>query len=324
MKSTMTFEKIDAFCEKHAMFRQGARVVLGLSGGPDSLFLLHYLASKQKKGALTVIAAHLDHEWRANSQDDVKFCQQVTKDLGIEFVAAKASELLLKTKFNGSKEELGRTMRRNFFEAVQKKYNADRIAVAHQQDDQFETFFIRLLRGATPSGLRAMRPVHNQYVRPLLMTPHAEIITYLNEHSIAYLTDPSNESPLFLRNRIRHSVLPAIKDADDRCAVNMQKALDHLALADDYLESSTRDNLAKIAIDYENTKAIQIEEFLQLHPYLQKRLLIVWLCGLSLPFEPREQWLEEIIRFLRQPESKSHRVHPDWSLIKKGGIVYCK
>lgn len=324
MNSKTIIEKIDAFCSKHTMLPQGTRVVLGLSGGPDSLFLLHYLATQQKSGKLTVIAAHLDHQWRDNSHEDVKFCAQATKNLGIEFIAVKASELSLQKKFNGSKEELGRDLRRHFFEKVQKEQNANLIALAHQQDDQFETFFIRLMRGATTTGLRAMRPVHNQYVRPLLMTPRSEIIAYLHEHSIDYLTDPSNESPLFLRNRIRHTVLPAIKAVDYRCAGNVQKTLDHLAQADDCLESYTRENLTKIVLDCENSKAIQLVELLKLHPYMQKRLLIAWFCELSLPFEPSEQWLSEIIRFLKMPESKSHRVHPQWSLCKKGGIVYTK
>lgn len=324
MNSSPLFEKIDAFCIQHSLLPHDTCVILGLSGGPDSLFLLHYLAAKQKAGELTVIAAHLDHQWRTNSDDDVKFCQQVTNNLGVEFVAAKATELLLQPKFNGSKEELGRALRRHFFETVQKKYQAESIALAHQQDDQFETFFIRLLRGATTSGLRAMRPAHKQYVRPLLMTSRAEIIAHLNEHSINYLTDPSNESSLFLRNRIRHTVVPAIKSVDDRFSGNVQKALDHLAQADDCLESCSLEYLAKITVDYENNNAILIEELLKLHPYMQKRILIAWFCKLHLPFEPSESWLAEIIRFFCQPESKSHRVHSDWSLIKKGCIVYCE
>ncbi len=324
MNSKAVFEKIDAYCAQHALLPHGTCVVLGLSGGPDSLFLLHYLASKQHAKELTVIAAHLDHQWRPNSNDDVKFCHQVTKNLGIKLVAAKASDLSLQMKFNGSKEELGRAMRRHFFETVLKDHKADHIALAHQQDDQFETFFIRLLRGTTTSGLRAMRPMHNQYVRPLLMTPRSEILAYLHDHSIAYLTDPSNESPLFLRNRIRHTVLPAIKATDNRCENNFQKTLDNLAQADDCLESYTHENLEKTAINFEDTSAIQIDQLLKLHPFMQKRLLISWLCELGLPFNPSEQWLSEIIRFLHQWESKSHQVHPDWSFIKKGGIVYCK
>src|SRR5437867_3730782 len=122
--------RIDAFCTTHSLFPQGAQVVLGLSGGPDSIFLLHLLAERHRAGRLHLIAAHLDHEWRIDSAKDAAFCKEITRQLGIECIVKKASECA-SFKANGSKEELGRKMRRAFFETVRQEYAADVIALAH-------------------------------------------------------------------------------------------------------------------------------------------------------------------------------------------------
>ncbi len=136
-------KQIDAFIAQYNLLPAGSTVVLGLSGGPDSVFLLHLLADKNIK----LIAAHLDHEWRADSADDVTFCKKLAQKYNVPFITAKASELKRTFKWDGSQEQLGRAMRRHFFATVAAAHATDSIALAHHAQDQQETFFIRLMRG---------------------------------------------------------------------------------------------------------------------------------------------------------------------------------
>ncbi len=142
----MLIEQIDTFVQKHQLIPQGSKVVLGLSGGPDSVFLLHYLAHRQKKGSISLIAAHLDHEWRPDSAKDEQFCREIAQKNNICYTRCKLSKLSLEYKFNGSTEELGRKARRHFLESVKTEHHADYIALAHHLQDQQETFFISLVR----------------------------------------------------------------------------------------------------------------------------------------------------------------------------------
>jgi len=171
--------KIWNFVQKHNLLPPGSRVVLGLSGGPDSVFLLHFLANLWRKGIIELVAAHLDHQWRPESAQYELFCQKVAHELGIKCISAQVSELTFPFKIEGSKEELGRTMRRYFLEKVCAEEQANCIALAHHLQDQEETFFIRLLRGTTLTGLSGMWPKHGLYIRPLLETNKDDIISYM-------------------------------------------------------------------------------------------------------------------------------------------------
>ena len=139
-------------------------VVVGLSGGPDSICLLHYLYKLKKQQNLHIIAAHLDHEWQESSKIAVQTCSDICNALDITLVSKKLSELKFESKWNGSQEELGRKMRRFFFESVAQEYQASSIALAHHQQDQHETFFIRLLRGSSLTGLTGMKEKDGLYV----------------------------------------------------------------------------------------------------------------------------------------------------------------
>ncbi len=310
-----------AFIETHSLIPRGSRIIIGLSGGPDSMFLLHLLASMRETENLELIAAHLDHEWRENSARDVAFCQLQCDQLGIPLVARRASGLNLTAKFNGSKEALGRTLRRHFFEQVKKEQNADLIALAHHAQDQQETFFIRLVRGASLNGLTGMKLQHGPYIRPLLQTNKSDILAYLAEHQIPYLLDPTNDSDLFLRNRIRNHVLPALQGADDRFDQNFAKTIARLAQTNDFIEQLARQAFDKLTICEENENRLNITAFFEENDIIQRSILIQFLCAAGVPFTPSDALLDEIMRFFKQPESKSHTIHPAWSLEKKKQFV---
>lgn len=314
-------QAIDAYSKHHNLIPQKSTIILGLSGGPDSMMLLHYLSAKHNAGEINLIAAHLDHEWRSNSQNDVEFCREQTYTLGIRLIAAKVSELSFKPKFNGSKEDLGRLLRRHFFESLKKQEGADLIALAHQMQDQQETFFIRMIRGSSLAGLTAMRPRQGDYIRPLLETSRTDIIAYLGNNNIPYLTDPSNESDLYLRNRIRNKVLPVLRTIDSRFDRNFARTLLQLKETDELLDTLVATTLASTSSTSDGKLAIYIKEFNTLHSVLKKRVIITWLIHEKVPFTPSEQFLTEIISFMSKPQGKTHQLHKTWSITKKQSLA---
>lgn len=324
MKNYSFIDAINAFIDQYNLLPSGSKIVLGLSGGPDSTFLLHLLADYQKKGIISVIAAHLDHEWRSNSAQDVLFCESLCKKLGIPFISARASELPASLQAHGSKEEIGRRMRRYFLQQTRQNYDANFIALGHHAQDQQETFFIRLIRGTTLSGLCAMKPKDGVYIRPLLETNKSDIIMYLHENKIEYLIDPSNVSESFLRNRIRASVLPALRECDNRFDANFLRTMHNLHQTESFLHDVTNKTFKSIATLIDGAWHIDINALQNARPFMQHRLLMHWLIAQQVPFTPSQAFLEEIKRFLFNGESKEHSLHKAWVIVKKKKQVYIK
>lgn len=322
MNTNTPFQKIYTAIQKDQLIAPGDTLIIGLSGGPDSIFLLHVLASLKDELNLKLIAAHLDHGWRPDSARDVQFCQEAASALGVGFVSRKLSDLSISLKFNGSLEELGRLARRHFFEAVRQEYQAQAIALGHHLQDQQETFFIRLIRGTSLSGLVSMRPRHGHYIRPLLNVSKDEILAYLNAHAIAYLKDHTNDADTFLRNRIRQQVLPALNACDERFNRSFMATMERLHALEQHLEKETAQLLTRFAVCKFDKKGLDLKEILALPAIMQERLLVAWFCQEQVPFPVREQFLHEIMKFLESPRGGMHAVHHAWAIGKKQNLIW--
>lgn len=312
---------IQHYITQHNLLPTDSTVILGLSGGPDSVFLLHALLELQKTHTFKLIAAHLDHEWRADSENDVNFCRRICKHLGVTLAVDKISNLGISVKFNGSREEVARNFRRHFLESVADKHGAERIALAHHAQDQQETFFIRLLRGASLTGLTSMQPQADRYIRPLLSTNKTDILAWLAEHGHTYLTDPSNASDEFLRNRIRNNVVPALRTADARFDTTFATTLARLQATEAYLKTHTQELFESITICNKAKKALNLNGLLKLDRIMQHRILVHWLCHEGIPFPARQGFLDEMLKFAAQPGSREHQMHHAWSLVKKKNLL---
>lgn len=312
---------IDHYVHHHNLLKPS--IVIGLSGGPDSVFLLHYLAHCKHQGLIhNLVAAHLDHGWRENSHLDVEFCQQLAYQYRVRFVHQKLSDLALSLKFNGSQEEIGRRARRHFLEHVRKQESADVIALAHHTQDQQETFFIRLLRGASLSGLAAMRPHHSNYIRPLLETQKTDIVAFLNEHNIPYLTDPTNASDHYLRNRLRNHVIPALKVCDARFDAKFASSLKHLQATEEFLTALTSEQFALLTSHENGAFLIDTQKLVALHPVMQHRILVHWFCAENVQFPTSTAFFDETLRFLASPRGGTHSLHPSWKICKHRGTAF--
>jgi len=285
-------------------------IILGLSGGPDSVFLLHLLHNLQMQGNINLIAAHLNHEWRPEAARDVTFCQDLCAKLNIPFVAGNASQLDHPFKANGSKEELGRQLRRFFFEQIRTTHNGDLIALAHHRQDQQETFFLRLIRGTTLSGLRCMDAVDGRYIRPLLSVDKTEILSYLAGINQPYLNDPTNTSDAFLRNRIRNHLVPALHLCDQRFDATFDRTLTALKQEDALLQHIAEQNFNQLfTLNKQNGRFIgNRTQFCAIDPVLQRRVVMHWLITERIPFTPSTSFIDEILRFLATPTGGAHQI----------------
>jgi tRNA(Ile)-lysidine synthetase-like protein len=250
-------ENIKHFIATHALIERNDTIIVGLSGGPDSVFLLHILVELSKEIPITLIVAHLNHEWRQEAHQEQLDCQALAEKFNIPFVTAKISELTLPFKRNGSKEEYARKARRYFFEKTAHEHNANSIALAHHLHDQEETFFIRLIRGSSLTGLTAIKPRNGLYVRPLLETHKSEILDWLHTHNITYAVDASNDSQDYLRNRIRSTVLPALRECDNRFEKNFLTTFQRLQETELFLEKLTATTFAAISFRHITTNSTE-------------------------------------------------------------------
>lgn len=188
---------------QNSVLPKDATVVLGVSGGLDSMALCYALL--QQRPDIKIIPAHIDHGLRASSVEDAEFvCGMMARwDLPCETYKPRPSK-------NGNIEAWGREKRYEFFAKLLKKHKADLILTAHHQDDDVETLFMHLLRGTRVKGLSGMQIQRGKLVRPLLFTTRSEINDYVVKNGIPYREDPSNEDENFTRNFLRNKVVPVL------------------------------------------------------------------------------------------------------------------
>lgn len=186
-------------------------LVTGLSGGADSVALLHALHALSEREGFRLVAAHLDHGLRPDSARDAVFCRRLCRTLGVPLRIGRADVRARAARDGGGIEEAARLERRAFLEAARIRENAEWIVLAHTRDDQAETVLLRLLRGSGSAGLGAMRTRAGRLLRPMLDVSRQDVLDHLAAHSLSWREDPSNADPAFLRNRVRHELIPYLE-----------------------------------------------------------------------------------------------------------------
>jgi len=243
---------VDRFLQAVGVPLRGRAVVVGLSGGADSVALVDALASLRRRRGFRVVAAHLDHGLRPESADDAAFCAALCETLDVPLHVGTADVRARAAREKGGLEQAARRERYTFLRAVRDEEGAAVIAVAHTRDDQAETLLLRLLRGAGATGLAGMRPRVGDLVRPFLAVSRAEVLDHLRERGLAWREDPSNADLAHRRNRVRHELLPYL---EERFNPEIRAALARTAslLADEvaHLRAEAETLLARIAREEE-------------------------------------------------------------------------
>jgi tRNA(Ile)-lysidine synthase len=233
-------KKVLRYIEENNLFAPGDTVVVAVSGGADSVALLDILASL-RGFRFNLVVAHLNHLLRSNEADvDEEFVRKLAADYGVPFAVKRVDVGEVARKEGRSLEDAGRSARYAFFDEVAVSHKAHVVALAHHADDQAETVLLRLLRGAGASGLCAMAPKSaGRYVRPLLSISRRGIETYLRKRGIPWRTDSSNDDVDFLRNRIRHELIPLLSTYNSAISERLTATAHALAADEEFLETAT-------------------------------------------------------------------------------------
>lgn len=216
----------------------GCRVLAAVSGGADSVCMLNALSGLASALKISVVVAHYNHSTRGEESDaDERFVKGMSEEMGLDFIGGRLDPAAMESAATGSREADLREMRRAFLTRAARVKSASRIALAHNADDQAETSLMRLLRGSSPSGVAAMRPVSGLFVRPLLYCSRTEIESFCEESGLSFRTDSSNADTRHTRNRMRLTLLPLIEsEFNPRARENIVKFADLLRDDIDLLE----------------------------------------------------------------------------------------
>ncbi|MGE5846721.1 MAG: tRNA lysidine(34) synthetase TilS [Ignavibacteria bacterium] len=205
-------QKVLKFIDEKNLIGKNDKILVGLSGGPDSVLLLHILMKYSKKFRIKLGAIHINHMLRGNEADsDEQFCRDLAGRLNIDFFSVRKNAVQFAKKYKQSLEEAGRKIRYDIFESYRKKYNYDKIATAHNCSDNAETVLLNLIKGTGMKGISGIPERRDNIIRPVLVLTKEEILEYLKKENIPYRTDMTNLNTDYDRNFIRHKIIPEIK-----------------------------------------------------------------------------------------------------------------
>ncbi len=233
-------ENVWSFICRHQLFVSGDLVVVGVSGGADSMALLHVLNSFRNRLNLRLYVAHLNHGIRGEEAiEDAAFVKAAAGYLGIPCFLGEADVPEIAGKQKLSIEDAARKARYEFLFQVIRKVGGDKIAVAHNANDQAETLLLHLINGTGPEGLVGMRPASGLVVRPFLEVKRGEIEAYCISRKIPFRTDSSNAEMTFIRNRIRHQVMPVLAEYNPNIVEALLRTAEIIRGENDYIEEET-------------------------------------------------------------------------------------
>lgn len=219
-------DKIWRYMQEFHMILPGERLVVGVSGGGDSMALLHVLHKLGEKGRFLVDAVHVNHGIRGEEADaDQAFVEDYCREAGVRCRSLSYDVKKMAEKYGMGEEEAGRMARKEAFHIAMEEFGASKLALAHHKDDLAETVLHHLVRGTSLRGLSGMSPVNGPIIRPFLCIDQKEIVYYLSEKGIPHRTDSTNLTDAYTRNKLRHHVLPYLSEQ-----VN-EKAVDHILSA---------------------------------------------------------------------------------------------
>ncbi len=305
-------KRILAYIQKNDLLPRGETLLVGVSGGPDSVCLLYSLSAIKDRLGISLYVAHLNHGLRgAEAEADAEYVARLAEGLNLPVTIERHDVGDFKSKSHLSLEEAARRVRYTFFDKVAKGVGASRVAVGHTADDQVETILLNLVRGAGMRGLRGMVPVSRWrsksgtpllIARPILEINRAETSAYCKELGLSPRIDISNYSPAFLRNRVRH-ILPQLESLNPA----IRKAFLRLGKAAGETVELLDSEVAKIwphIITQQRKTSIRLDkrQFLQLSSAVQRHLLlVVWERLRDDPQDLEAIHVEEMIASLTRP-----------------------
>lgn len=313
-------KNIQNFSHQNDLFEEGSKIVIGVSGGPDSICLLDIFSKLKNKCKLKIIVAHVNYGLRGcDSDEDEKLVQVLAKKYKFPF------KVLKNAKTKSDSEEEFRNLRYDFFEKVRKENKFDLIAVAHTMNDQAETVLLRVMRGTGLDGLSSMKPKNGKIIRPLLFLERTEILKYLEINTLNFRIDKTNFDRTITRNRVRNALLPYLEKYFNPSIIMSLAVLANNAAEDyDFVRLEAAKRLKKMIENKGKSLEFKNSQFQKIHPAIQKEALrqmieMLRTDGLK---NIESANLEEIKKALASQKGKTQKVKiKELNLTRKGDKV---
>jgi tRNA(Ile)-lysidine synthase len=295
--------------KKHDLLQDGDRVLIAVSGGPDSMALLHWFWENRRRWDLTLRAIHLNHQFRGDEADgDQQYVEHICEKWGIPCSSRKVDVSHYAKEHHLSKQVAARECRYHYFEEVARELGYNKLALAHHGDDQLETVLMRFIRGAGLSGLSGIPAIRQtdvyHIIRPFMPLSKEQLESYCQNHHISPRIDQSNLSDDYTRNQIRRHLVPQLVQLNPKLHQVVEEMTDTLALEDRFLEDVTKNYVDQVIESQKlNKLTINLIFFQQVPLPLQRRLILLLLSYLS---TKRSDWNKIHIEQILDLTKKNH------------------
>jgi tRNA(Ile)-lysidine synthase len=264
------------FIEKNRLLKSREKVILGVSGGPDSIFLFHLFLVLARDKKIDFSVAHLNHLLRKEAGKEEAFVQELCRKNKIRFISQSKD---LKKLYKGdSLEQTARNLRYDFFLATARRLKIKKIVLAHHKDDLIETVLLRLVRGTGLLGLKGMMPLSKYkkvfLLRPLLFLEKEEILKFLKSRKLVFMIDKSNLEDVFLRNKIRHDLMPSLAKTSPSYKDNIYSLSKSISWDYDFIHRQAQAALEKAIVkEKEGLLEVSTAKVIDLHKALLYNLI---------------------------------------------------
>lgn len=244
--------------KENNLINKGDVIVVGVSGGPDSITLLTCLNKYKDYLGIEIISAHINHLIRKDSTEDEQYVENMCKNMGIKCYVKRADvEKIAKEQKKGS-EEVGRKIRYNFFDEVARKENANKIAIAHNMKDNAETMLLNIIRGSGLTGLEGIQAEeYGKYIRPLINCTREEIEEYCEKNNLQPRIDSTNKENIYRRNIIRNKLLPQLQELNPNIVESLSNLSKIVKVQNMHIKNEVENIYNKIATEELNTNNLQ-------------------------------------------------------------------
>ena len=336
----MLQQKVWNTITKYDLIRNGDNIVVGVSGGPDSMTLLNVLINIRKETKLDfgIIVAHINHMIRKEADEETKYVQEFCEKNNIECYVKKADVQKMAGEQKVGTEEACRNLRYSFFEEVLLKTNSNKIATAHTANDNAETVLMNIIRGAGTSGLKGIEPIRDyKFIRPLIECTRTEIEEYCEKENLDAKLDKTNKENIYTRNKVRNLLIPYIQKEFNPNIITSINRLSKIATNENkYIEENVtkeykniciKEQLGNRGLEENNTVILDLKKFNNLNLVIKNRLILYTINKVLGTAQNIEQvHIEDIVKLCNNnignkflTPNKNIKV-----LVKKGKIFFIK
>ena len=271
-------EKVLKTIQKYKLIESGDKIIVAVSGGPDSMCLLDVLRKLKEKLKIEIVVAHVNHSIREEADSETLYIKEYCNKHDIEIYIKKENVIELAKKDKIGLEEEGRKVRYKFFDEVLEKANANKIAIAHNMNDKAETVLMNIIRGSGSLGLKGIEPKRDEkYIRPLIEIQRSEIEEYCRINKLDPKHDKSNDDNTYTRNRVRNVLIPFLKENFNPNIINGINKLSIIMTEEqNYLEKIVNNIYNDVKIEEKpKTIVLELKKFNKEDVYIRKRLLFL-------------------------------------------------